>query len=129
MLACMDFVSYQILLVEDEILVRNLLTRVLKLQGYQVHAAENGLEALRLYQALDGRIDLVLTDLVMPKMGGRQLEENLRLLGCLVPVSFMTGWASELCEECACAAFTLVKPFRPADLLAHLAWRLAKATL
>jgi len=66
-----------ILLVEDEELVRNLSSQILKECGYTVIEARNGLEALELCETGDCKFDLLLTDVVMPRMGGRELAEIL----------------------------------------------------
>jgi CheY-like chemotaxis protein len=67
-----------ILLVEDEEPLRRSATRVLAAFGYQVVTAEDGLAALEVFRAHQGRIDLVLSDVVMPRMSGPQLYEALR---------------------------------------------------
>jgi nitrogen-specific signal transduction histidine kinase/ActR/RegA family two-component response regulator len=66
-----------ILLVEDEELVRNLSREILETCGYMVIEARNGLEALEIYENGDCKIDLLMTDVVMPQMGGRELAEKL----------------------------------------------------
>ena len=109
-------------------LVRNLVTKVLKQNEYKVASAGDGVEALELFRAFDGRLDLILTDVYMPRMGGKQLEQNLRLLGFSVPVSFMTGWTSENSESCPIVPHTLFKPFRPAELVYHVERRLAQVS-
>src|SRR3954467_4395900 len=67
--------SETILLVEDEETVRTVAARVLTTRGYVVHKAANGQEALTLAKRLDGPVDLVLTDVVMPDMGGVELVD------------------------------------------------------
>ena len=68
-----------VLLVEDEELVRGVAAHVLRQQGYTVLEAENGGEAIRLVaRSGNGQIDLLLTDVVMPLMGGRELADRLR---------------------------------------------------
>ena len=72
--------SETILLVEDEKMVRTLALTILKRQGYNVLDAENGDEAIRIVQEHNGKpIDLLLSDVIMPGMNGRQLWEHLRV--------------------------------------------------
>ncbi|MFL5402367.1 MAG: PAS domain-containing protein [Gemmatimonadales bacterium] len=85
--------SETILLVEDEQTVRTVASRVLKNRGYLVHSAANGREALELVQRLEGPLDLVLTDMVMPDMGGLELVERLLELRPGVQVVYMSGYA------------------------------------
>jgi PAS domain S-box-containing protein len=82
-----------ILLVEDEETVRTVAARVLTTRGYAVHQAANGEEALALARKLGGALDLVLTDVVMPDMGGMQLVERLLELRPRLKVVYMSGYA------------------------------------
>jgi CheY-like chemotaxis protein len=85
--------SETILLVEDEDTVRIVASRVLTTRGYVVHKAANGEEALALARKLDGALDLVLTDVVMPDMGGVELVERLLQLRPGLKVVYMSGYA------------------------------------
>jgi two-component system, cell cycle sensor histidine kinase and response regulator CckA len=85
--------SETILLVEDEETVRNVAARVLSTRGYVVHKAANGEEALSLARHLDGTLDLVLTDVVMPDMGGVELINRLLELRPGLKVVYMSGYA------------------------------------
>ena len=83
-----------VLVVEDEEVVRGIAVRVLTRYGYQVLEAANGAEALsRHLNQNAGAIDLVLSDLVMPEMGGRKLAEHMEQLDNPPPVLFMSGYA------------------------------------
>ena len=66
----------RILYVEDEVLVLNVLTRLLKMQGFEVDSAKNGAEGLNLYEKSD--YDLVITDLAMPELDGFELIKNVK---------------------------------------------------
>ncbi len=95
-----------VLLVEDEPAVRALGARVLRSRGYTVLDAANGVEALRVAAAAGARIDLLLTDVVMPQMGGEALAEQFRALYPRTRVLFVRD----------CGALFIEKPFSPAAL-------------
>jgi CheY-like chemotaxis protein len=82
-----------LLLVEDESAVRSSVRRLLEWHGYTVLEARNGAEALTVYEAHEGNIDLVLTDVVMPEMGGHELVQQLRARRPDLRVLFMSGYA------------------------------------
>ena len=82
-----------ILLVEDEEAVRELVGGFLRQKGYTVKEAENGIEALRIMRQEAGTIHLLLTDLVMPKMGGLELAEKLRAQRSGLRVVYMSGYS------------------------------------
>jgi PAS domain S-box-containing protein len=85
--------SEKILLVEDEDAVRGIAARVLLNQGYTVIQARNGEEALSLLTDLGESIDLILTDVVMPDMGGLALAEKLRLGRPNLKLVYMSGYS------------------------------------
>jgi two-component system cell cycle sensor histidine kinase/response regulator CckA len=82
-----------ILVVEDRTEVRDLTGQVLSMHGYQVLAAGDGIEALQICRGYDSPIHLLLTDLVMPDMNGRELAEQLRLQRPEMRVLYMSGYA------------------------------------
>jgi DNA-binding NtrC family response regulator len=84
-----------ILVVEDETSVRNLVERVLKSRGYNVLSAEHGTHALQLAADPDRGVDLVLTDIVMPAMSGRELVEALQLSRPELRVLYMSGYTDD----------------------------------
>jgi two-component system cell cycle sensor histidine kinase/response regulator CckA len=84
-----------ILLVEDEEPVRRLAQRVLESQGYRVLVAINGDDALRLATDHAGVIDLLLSDVVMPGLGGRVLAERLTVLRPGLEILFMSGYTDD----------------------------------
>jgi two-component system, cell cycle sensor histidine kinase and response regulator CckA len=81
-----------LLLVEDEAAVRSSVRRLLEWHGYTVLEARNGTEALRVFESHRDAIDLVLTDVVMPEMGGHELVERLRAERADLRVLFMSGY-------------------------------------
>jgi PAS domain S-box-containing protein len=102
-----------IMVVEDEDAVRRFVCDVLRLRGYEVHEAHNGLAALEALQS-GARPELLLTDVVMPEMGGRELAERLLTEQPGLRVMFMSGYAeSEVAHQGALAPGTdlLEKPF------------------
>ena len=88
-----DVGTETLLLVEDESAVRASVRRLLEWHGYTVLEARNGADALRVFEAYEQDIDLVLTDVVMPEMGGYELVERLRARRPELRVVFMSGYA------------------------------------
>ena len=84
-----------ILVVEDEAPLRSIARRVLTRQGYRVLDAQDGHAALQLIAEYRGRIDLVVTDMVMPGLNGRALAERLAAAGCDAPVLYMSGYTDD----------------------------------
>ena len=84
--------SETILLVEDEHLVREVTQRILERSGYIVLTASNGKEALDVYTRKKEKISLVILDLIMPEMGGRQCLEELREIHPNVKILISSGY-------------------------------------
>jgi two-component system cell cycle sensor histidine kinase/response regulator CckA len=87
--------SETLLLVEDEAAVRSSARRLLERQGYHVLEARHGADALRIVEESGRPIDLVVTDLVMPEMGGKELAERLRAHRPGLKVLFMSGYTEK----------------------------------
>ena len=115
-----------ILLAEDEPGLRDLVRRVLSRQGYTLLEASNGLEALALARRYPDRIDLLLTDVVMPVMGGPELAGKFTAERPGIPVVFMSGYADRLGLQGGAPAGYLQKPFTAATLLTRLRAELAR---
>ena len=106
--------SETILVSEDESTVRELVVACLKSLGYQVLAAPDGLAALEIAREAAYRIDLLLSDLVLPKMGGRELAATLGKSAGPIKVIFMSGYAGQTVASAdldLSAAHFLQKPF------------------
>jgi two-component system cell cycle sensor histidine kinase/response regulator CckA len=87
--------SETILVIEDEEVVRSLALRGLRDHGYTVVEARNGAEALRYIREHPGTLDLVICDVVMPEMGGRELGQHLAMFDPELPVLYMSGYTGE----------------------------------
>jgi CheY-like chemotaxis protein len=112
--------SVTILIVEDNDNLRNLLHRALEGHGFSVLPAADGAEALRLCQQNDGTIDLVVSDIVMPRLNGLELEERIRAARPETKFLFITGFGDQfpdLRERIKFGANILEKPFLPSELL------------
>lgn len=84
-----------VLIVEDEQSVRAVARRILSRAGYRVLEAENGQDALAIWESRAPDIDVVLTDMVMPTMGGRELAGRLWDRRPTLPILFMSGYAED----------------------------------
>ncbi len=111
--------SGSILLVEDERGVRRALARELKRSGYDVLESEDGAAALDLAAGHPDPIDMLVTDVVMPRMGGLELASRLRASRPGIQVVFMTGYRppDAVEHDGAAGAEILTKPFPPAQLM------------
>ncbi len=107
-----------VLLVEDEEMVRRLARSVLQMRGYIVLEARNGIHALAVSQAHAGAIDLLLSDVTMSEMGGRELSEQLLKTRPEIKVLFMSGHTQDVVLREGLAAGTpyLQKPFTSSQL-------------
>jgi signal transduction histidine kinase len=88
--------SETVLVAEDEAVVRELAVAVLRERGYRVIEACNGAEGLRLAQERQEKIDLVVTDVVMPTMGGKEMADAVRELYPETRVLFTSGYSDEV---------------------------------
>jgi two-component system, cell cycle sensor histidine kinase and response regulator CckA len=112
-----------VLVVEDEDPLRRLVERILVREGYQVTVARHGADALRIVATLEQPIELVITDLVMPEVGGREVAEALRASNPSLPVLFISGYDPDPvvvdAGDQGNTAF-LAKPFTGSALLARV---------
>jgi len=108
-----------ILLVEDEKMVRELAVRLLMRWGYNVLQAASGFEAIELVQSYSGNIDMLVTDVVMPGINGRQLAEKLSELRPQMKVLFTSGYTEDVIAHSGVIEKGLNfigKPYTPAAL-------------
>ena len=113
--------SETIMLVEDEPSVRTLVASILRKLGYHVLESPNGLQALTLYSQMGDEIDLVLTDVIMPGMGGEDLRRQVQRSSDTPPFVFMSGYTDDALDRqrASSADVPIVpKPIDP-DLLAR----------
>jgi two-component system, cell cycle sensor histidine kinase and response regulator CckA len=109
-----------VLLVEDDAAVRQVVKRALVRHGYRVLEASNGGEAVLIAEEQDGDIDLLVSDLVMPRVGGRQVAERILRIRPGVRVLFMSGYAQDQApdaEELGRTVDFLEKPATPEEIL------------
>jgi two-component system cell cycle sensor histidine kinase/response regulator CckA len=103
-----------ILLVDDEAIVRSLTARMLEDQGYGVIEATDGVDAWTLLESMAGRIDLVVSDIVMPRLDGVELARCMELMSHPPPILFMSGYGLRATDF---EWPLLFKPFRAHELL------------
>ena len=109
-----------IMIAEDEDVVRNMMIHVLENSGYRVLSACNGEEAISLFEKHFSETDLVISDVIMPKMSGQKVYEHIRAVRPDIPVIFMSGYTRELLnpevfENNSCEM--IQKPCTPSVLL------------
>lgn len=108
-----------VLLVEDDDSVRDLAREILEMNGYTVLEAPNGVEALGVFEQRHDEIDLMVTDLVMPQLGGRELARQIGAQQPELPVLFLSGYTDSTVLQQGglhAGSFFLQKPFTPAAL-------------
>jgi signal transduction histidine kinase/ActR/RegA family two-component response regulator len=109
-----------VLLAEDEQLVRDLTVTVLEEAGFEVHAAADGREALGVFEQINGAIDVLVTDMVMPEMGGLALGEAILARSPRTPIVYMSGYTEEspnTTDDRDTAKTFLPKPFAAQELV------------
>ncbi|MGD9167581.1 MAG: response regulator, partial [Syntrophobacterales bacterium] len=109
-----------VLLVDDEPMVRDLGNEILSSYGYDVVLACDGLEALEIYESRGTDIDLVVLDLLMPKLGGKDTLTGLRKLDPAIKVIICSGYGSRengLQQLMASGVSLVHKPFKPEELV------------
>jgi two-component system cell cycle sensor histidine kinase/response regulator CckA len=122
----MQTASWCVLVVDDEALVRRLICTMLERAGFTVVEAGSGAEALNLFQQHRSRINLLLTDIIMPGMAGTELVEIISKMDANIPVLFMSAFCDRLdprMERFVCIA----KPFTNTELIGTVQKALSNA--
>jgi CheY-like chemotaxis protein len=112
-----------VLVVEDEAAMREVTHRILTRNGYQVITAVNGRDAVQVAAGYSGDIDVLLTDVVMPQMLGKEAAERIRALYPAIKVLFMSGYTQGILDTqgvVETGVNLIEKPFTEASLLAKL---------
>jgi two-component system cell cycle sensor histidine kinase/response regulator CckA len=115
--------STSILVVEDDSKVRALVAETLSCNGYKVFEAENGEDGIRVYDANKDEVEIILTDVVMPKMNGRDFAKKVKTINNEIKILYMTGYSDQvvidhgLLESGTCL---IQKPFTLTSLLNKL---------
>ena len=113
----------RVLIADDEPLVRRAVKRVLVRGGFEVHEARSGAEALLLCEAEELPFDLLVADVVMPEMSGRELAERFHLISPNTKVIYMSAYAEpEVIANLTLGpgAVFLPKAFTPTSLLSRV---------
>jgi DNA-binding NtrC family response regulator len=116
-----------VLFFDDEADVRDVLAEALELEGCEVIAAGSGETALELYDAHEGAIDAVFTDVGMPDMNGWELIEAIRKRSADIPVAIVSGWGDSIsCDtrNASKADWIVSKPF-DIDRISQIAYEIA----
>jgi two-component system cell cycle sensor histidine kinase/response regulator CckA len=120
--------SETILLVDDDDAVRDLFVGVLRLRGYQVLEAASGEQAREVFDNFDGRVDLLISDVVMPGLSGPELARVLTLADPTLRLLFVSGYPQEddaLPTGAPSRVGFLLKPFSARQLVERVATLLA----
>ena len=111
--------SETILVVEDDKTLLKMTQKMLEKFGYQILTAQNGIEAVEIFRGHDGPIHLILTDVVMPKMGGLDLTEKIQSEKPEVKVIYMSGYTDRAISDNGLlhkGVEFIEKPFAPKNL-------------
>jgi two-component system, cell cycle sensor histidine kinase and response regulator CckA len=108
-----------VVVVEDDLQVRTMVRSILAEKGYRVLVADGGEDALALLKGHPGKLGLLLTDVIMPTMNGRELAEKVRFLRPGIKVLFMSGYTDNIIarnHKADPSQVLLQKPFTPLAL-------------
>jgi len=128
LLATKDSSLVRLLVVDDEATIRDVLAEALRAEGYEVVTAENGHEALRLFDEHQGEFDAVFTDIGMPEMNGWELATAIRRRSESIPLAIVSGWADSISfstRSAVKADWVVSKPF-DIDRISEIAHEIAE---
>ncbi len=117
-----------VLVVDDERMVRASIRHVLGKHGYEVLEADSGAAALEILREREGRVDLVVTDVMMPEMSGTQLIARMSAAEIRLPVIYISGYMVDTTIQKIAGVpdqWMLAKPFAPAMLMSAVQGALA----
>lgn len=107
-----------VLLVDDEAMIRELARTVLTRAGFRVLTVEDGAEAVEVFAQRHREIDLVILDVTMPRMSGRDAYRRMAEINPAARIMFSTGYSADDLVEVDGSAGLLSKPYRPQELVA-----------
>ncbi|MEX2031587.1 MAG: response regulator [Dehalococcoidia bacterium] len=111
----------RVLLVDDDPVIRRLVSLTLVEEGYEVHTAEHGEQALAMLdRGAEGLPDLIVLDLEMPVLDGRGFYEGLLDRGLQIPVLVLSAFGAHAARRELGAEASLDKPFDPFELVRHV---------
>lgn len=128
-----DHDKLRVLVVDDEVAVREVLREALEAEGCEVVVADSGEAALKLFDARAGQVDVVFTDIGMPEMSGWELASEIRKRSKTIPLAIVSGWADAIsCDarQAIKADWVVSKPFdiaTIAEIAQEVAGRLKSA--
>ncbi|MBF0573126.1 MAG: response regulator [Desulfamplus sp.] len=112
-----------ILIAEDDEPVRKMIVRILENSNYRVLSAENGSQAIQLFEKNSGTIDIAMLDVVMPGLGGDKVMEHIRKIKNDIPIIFLTGYSRGMLPETILSQGnydTLQKPVSRSEMLSKV---------
>ena len=110
-----------VLLVEDEPAVRSVVASYLQREGYEVLEAADGLEGLELFREHCDQLDAIVTDIVMPRLDGWGLVEEVRSITECLPIVVMSGFSGAAQRVGDARLEQLAKPFEPVEITRAIA--------
>jgi two-component system, cell cycle sensor histidine kinase and response regulator CckA len=107
-----------VLVIDDEPMIRDLACAILETEGYEVHTAQDGYDAVKQFRTTHVSVQLVILDLTMPGLSGKETYRELRTISPTANVLLSSGYTSENLQDIDGVLGLLPKPYRPVELLA-----------